>query len=99
MVAIFAGFAAGDLVPTAQFGFGMAVAILLDATIVRLVLVPASMKLLGDWNWYLPKWLNWIPDIAVGEGGDGEAQPAPQPRYGLPSGGLAPEGVPAEGDA
>ena len=50
-------------------GFGLAVAVLLDATIVRSVLVPASMALLGDRNWYLPKWLNWLPDLRV-EGGD-----------------------------
>ncbi|MGH2587700.1 MAG: MMPL family transporter, partial [Dehalococcoidia bacterium] len=54
MVAVFSGFALGDLVALQQFGFGLAVAVLLDATIVRLVLVPASMRLLGDWNWYLP---------------------------------------------
>ena len=65
MVAIFAGFASGDMVPTAQFGFGMAVAILLDATIVRSILVPATMKLLGDRNWYLPSWLSWLPDVSV----------------------------------
>jgi uncharacterized membrane protein YdfJ with MMPL/SSD domain len=44
------------------------VALLIDATIVRSVLLPASMKLLGDWNWYLPKWLEWLPDLEV-EGG------------------------------
>ncbi len=54
MVAVFGGFAAGDLIGPVQFGFGMSVAILLDATIVRSVLVPATMKLLGDRNWYLP---------------------------------------------
>ena len=48
-----------------QMGFGVAVALLIDATIVRSVLVPASMKLLGDWNWYLPSWLNWLPDVHV----------------------------------
>ena len=67
MVAIFGGFAAGDLVPTAQFGFGMAVAILLDATIVRSVLVPSTMKLLGDRNWYLPGFLSWLPDLTEGD--------------------------------
>lgn len=65
MVAVFAGFAAGRLVTFQQMGFGLAVAVLLDATIVRSVLVPASMKLLGDRNWYLPTWLEWIPDIAI----------------------------------
>ncbi|MEX1046056.1 MAG: MMPL family transporter [Actinomycetota bacterium] len=65
MVAVFAGFAAGRLVPLQQMGFGLAVAVFLDATIVRSVLVPASMKLLGNANWYLPKWLQWLPDIKV----------------------------------
>lgn len=46
-------------------GFGLAVAVLLDATIVRSVLVPASMKLLGNRNWYLPSWLRWLPRIGV----------------------------------
>jgi putative drug exporter of the RND superfamily len=63
MVAVFGGFAAGRLVSMQQTGFGLAVAVLLDATIVRAVLVPASMKLLGDWNWYLPRWLNWLPQL------------------------------------
>ena len=48
-----------------QMGFGLAVAVLLDATIVRSVLVPASMALLGDRNWYLPRWLHWLPDLRV----------------------------------
>ncbi|PKB79571.1 MAG: hypothetical protein BZY88_12785 [SAR202 cluster bacterium Io17-Chloro-G9] len=65
MVAVFWGFAAGDLVGLQQMGFGLGLAILLDATIVRMVLVPASMKLLGTWNWYLPKWLQWLPDLRV----------------------------------
>jgi RND superfamily putative drug exporter len=65
MVAVFGGFAAGELVSLQQMGFGLAVAVFLDATIVRSVLVPASMKLLGDRNWYLPRWLRWLPDIHV----------------------------------
>jgi RND superfamily putative drug exporter len=65
MVAVFGGFAAGDLVPLQQTGFGLAVAVLIDATLVRSVLVPASMKLLGDRNWYLPKWLQWLPNVSV----------------------------------
>jgi uncharacterized membrane protein YdfJ with MMPL/SSD domain len=65
MVAVFVGFAAGRLGPLQQMGFGLAVAVLMDATIVRSVLVPASMRLLGDWNWYLPRWLRWLPDIHV----------------------------------
>ena len=65
MVAVFAGFAAGRLVSFQQLGFGLAIAVLLDATVVRSILVPASMKLLGDWNWYFPKWLEWIPNVSV----------------------------------
>ena len=44
-------------------GVGLAVAILIDATIVRAVLLPATMKLLGDWNWYLPRWMQWLPSF------------------------------------
>jgi putative drug exporter of the RND superfamily len=62
IIVVFAGFASGDLVETQQVGFGVAVALLIDATLVRSVLVPASMKLLGRWNWYLPGWLQWLPD-------------------------------------
>ena len=65
MVAVFGGFALGDLVMMQQMGFGLAVAIILDATIVRMVLVPASMELLGDWNWYFPNWLEWLPKINI----------------------------------
>jgi RND superfamily putative drug exporter len=65
MVAVFGGFAAGDLVMFQEMGFGAGVAVLIDATIVRSILVPASMKLLGDWNWYLPRWLQWLPDVRV----------------------------------
>ena len=69
MVAIFSGFAAGDLIPTAQFGFGMAVAILIDATIIRSVVVPSTMKLLGDRNWYLPGFVSGLPNLQVEEVG------------------------------
>ena len=66
MVAVFGGFAfAGSTVDLQQFGFGLGVAVLLDASIVRMVLVPAAMKLLGDWNWYLPPWLSWLPDLRL----------------------------------
>jgi len=65
MVAVFGGFASGALVPFQQMGFGLAIAVLLDATIVRSVLVPASMKLLGSRNWYLPRWLQWLPNLRV----------------------------------
>jgi uncharacterized membrane protein YdfJ with MMPL/SSD domain len=65
IVAVFSGFARGDLVMFQQMGFGVAVALLLDATLVRLVLVPAAMELLGERNWYLPSWLRWLPDVQV----------------------------------
>jgi putative drug exporter of the RND superfamily len=65
IIAVFSGFARGDLVMFQQMGFGVAVALLLDATLVRLVLVPAAMELLGKRNWYLPSWLRWLPDVHV----------------------------------
>jgi RND superfamily putative drug exporter len=48
-----------------QMGFGIAVALLIDATIIRSVLLPATMRLLGQWNWYLPRWLEWLPRIQI----------------------------------
>ena len=65
IIAVFTGFASGDLAETQQVGFGVGVALLIDATIIRCVLVPASMKLLGSWNWYLPSWLEWLPDPRI----------------------------------
>jgi putative drug exporter of the RND superfamily len=65
MVAVFSGFAAGRLVMLQQMGFGLGVAVLIDATLVRSVLVPSAMALLGDRNWYMPKWLHWLPDLRV----------------------------------
>ena len=65
IVAVFSGFAKGDLVMFQQMGFGVAVALLIDATIIRSVLLPAAMRLLGGWNWYLPRWLEWLPHIEV----------------------------------
>jgi len=65
MVVVFSTFASGELVMLQQVGFGLAIAVLIDATIVRSVLVPASMALLGDLNWYLPRWLSWLPRLTV----------------------------------
>ncbi|MCC6943776.1 MAG: MMPL family transporter [Thermomicrobiales bacterium] len=65
MVVVFAGFAAGRLVMLQQIGFGLAVAILIDATIVRSIMVPSSMVLLGDRNWYFPTWLSWLPRVTI----------------------------------
>src|SRR5207253_11483116 len=65
MVAVFAIFATLSSLDIKQMGVGLAVAVLLDATIVRAVLLPSSMKLLGRWNWYLPRWLEWLPALSV----------------------------------
>jgi len=69
MVGVFAVFATLDFIDFKEMGVGLAVAVLIDATLVRGVLLPASMELLGDWNWYLPRWLQWLP------------QPAPESDY------------------
>jgi uncharacterized membrane protein YdfJ with MMPL/SSD domain len=63
MVFVFSVFVTLSFLDFKEMGVGLAVAVLIDATIVRGVLLPAAMKLLGDWNWYLPKWLEWIPSI------------------------------------
>jgi uncharacterized membrane protein YdfJ with MMPL/SSD domain len=65
MVAVFAVFASLSTLDIKQMGVGLAVAVLLDATLIRGVLLPAAMKLLGDWNWYLPGWLSWVPRLNV----------------------------------
>ena len=67
MIAVFGIFATLSSVIFKQFGVGLAVAVLIDATIIRGVLLPATMTLLGDWNWYLPRWLGWLPRIGIGE--------------------------------
>ncbi|MDN4482733.1 MMPL family transporter [Demequina lignilytica] len=71
MVAVFAGFALGDLAEFAQMGFGLAAAVIIDATVVRTILVPSLMTLLGRWNWYLPRGLGWLPEMRI------EAEPVP----------------------
>jgi len=71
IVAVFSGFARGDLVMFQQMGFGVAVALLIDATLIRSVLLPSLMALLGERNWYLPRWLDWIPHLEV----EGHAAP------------------------
>jgi RND superfamily putative drug exporter len=63
MVAVFAVFASLPRLDIKQLGVGLAVAVLLDATLIRGVLLPATMKMLGDWNWYLPRWLDWLPRV------------------------------------
>jgi uncharacterized membrane protein YdfJ with MMPL/SSD domain len=77
IVAVFAGFAAGDLVMFQQMGFGIAIALLIDATVVRSVLVPAAMTLLGERNWYLPAWLEWLPRVEIEGEAPARGRPAP----------------------
>jgi RND superfamily putative drug exporter len=79
MVAVFVGFAMGRLVMLQQMGFGLAVAVFIDATVVRSILVPATMTLIGKWNWYLPRWLSWLPDVRVEGGPAPLRQTAPKP--------------------
>jgi uncharacterized membrane protein YdfJ with MMPL/SSD domain len=74
MVLVFSVFITLSFDLLKQFGVGLAVAVLIDATIIRGVLLPASMKLLGDWNWYLPSWLEWLPRVAVVS----ELEPTPE---------------------
>ncbi|MDX6512443.1 MAG: putative drug exporter of the superfamily [Gaiellaceae bacterium] len=77
IVAVFSGFARGDLVMFQQMGFGIAVALLLDATLIRSVVLPSIMQLLGDRCWYLPRWLEWLPHVEVE--GPVEAPPVVHP--------------------
>jgi uncharacterized membrane protein YdfJ with MMPL/SSD domain len=81
MVAVFAIFATLQAMILKQFGVGLAAAVLIDATLIRAILLPASMKLLGDWNWYLPKWLEWLPRFDH----DGSAEKVKAPPAPVPS--------------
>jgi putative drug exporter of the RND superfamily len=67
MVGVFAVFALMPILDMKEMGIGLAAAVLIDATIIRAVLLPATMKLLGDWNWYLPSWLEWLPRLEPSE--------------------------------
>ena len=79
MVAVFGLFATLSLIMLQQMGFGLAIAVLIDATVVRAVLVPSTMKLLGEWNWYLPRWLAWLPTLST------EERATTPPRAALPN--------------
>jgi putative drug exporter of the RND superfamily len=71
MVVVFGVFVTLELTIIKQLGFGLAVAVLIDATVVRSILLPASMRLLGDWNWWLPRWLGWLPHVTIEGESDG----------------------------
>ena len=73
MVGAFLVFVTLPIVDMKEMGIGLAAAVLIDATLVRAVLLPATMKLLGDWNWYLPNWLGWLPRLEH----DRSGEPAP----------------------
>jgi RND superfamily putative drug exporter len=77
MVGAFAVFALMPILDMKEMGIGLAAAVLIDATIVRAVLLPATMKLLGDWNWYLPKWLKWLPRLEHESAPPTRVAPAP----------------------
>jgi len=81
MVAVFGLFASTSMIMLQQMGFGLAVAVLIDATVIRAVLVPSTMKLLGEWNWYLPHGLEWLPRLNVegSPGGETAARTPPVP--------------------
>jgi RND superfamily putative drug exporter len=81
MVAVFGLFATLSLIMMQQMGFGLAVAVLLDATVVRAVLVPSTMKLLGEWNWYLPRRLEWLPSLSP----EGERRKPPKAGRAVPT--------------
>jgi uncharacterized membrane protein YdfJ with MMPL/SSD domain len=81
MVTVFMSFALNPDPILREFSIGLSVAILLDATIVRLVIVPATMVLLGEWNWWLPRWLQWLPRVDLPDERAGEAAPSgPEPQ-------------------
>jgi RND superfamily putative drug exporter len=93
MVGVFAVFATLEFIEFKEMGIGLAAAVLIDATIIRGVLLPGSMKLLGDWNWYLPSWLEWLPHL----GGEGDV---PEPSdSGATDGASAPKPKPASAPA
>ncbi|HMJ32701.1 MAG TPA: MMPL family transporter, partial [Baekduia sp.] len=81
MVGVFAVFITLSFLDFKELGLGLAAAVLIDATIIRGVMLPASMKLLGDWNWYLPSWLEWLPRVGAerdaGAPGGPDEPPAP----------------------
>ena len=67
MVAVFAIFGTLRLIQMKQLGVGLGAAVLIDATVIRGVLLPAAMKILGEWNWYMPRWLEWVPSLTPEE--------------------------------
>jgi uncharacterized membrane protein YdfJ with MMPL/SSD domain len=79
MVLVFLVFSTLPIIDMKEMGIGLAAAVLIDATLIRGVLLPASMKLLGEWNWYLPRWLNWLPELKHETDAPGDPVPAALP--------------------
>src|SRR5204863_6262948 len=77
MVTVFGAFAFARMLPIKELGFGLAAAVLLDATIIRVVMVPATMRLMGKWNWWLPGWLDrLLPKVSLEEAEEKPLEPA-----------------------
>jgi uncharacterized membrane protein YdfJ with MMPL/SSD domain len=84
MVAVFAIFGTLRLIMMKQLGVGLGLAVLIDATVIRGVLLPATMKLLGDWNWYMPRWLEWVPSLSPEAKTPKQAKPSKPPLRPVP---------------
>ena len=91
IVVVFAGFATGDLVGFQQMGFGVAIALLIDATVIRSIVVPSAMVLLGRWNWWLPGWLQWLPELQMEGGAEAPVPAGVTGGEGVPTARTAPE--------
>jgi RND superfamily putative drug exporter len=94
MVFVFSVFVTLSFIDFKEMGVGLAAAVLIDATVIRGVLLPATMKVLGDWNWYLPSWLEWLPHVAR----EGDV-PAPPAEGVLVTNGRPPAGVAGKEEA
>jgi RND superfamily putative drug exporter len=90
MVVVFAVFVTLRLVIIQQLGLGLAVAVLIDATLIRSVLLPASMRLLGEWNWWMPRWLGWLPRVTIEAEPEDDPDGDPAARDGRDAGGATP---------
>jgi uncharacterized membrane protein YdfJ with MMPL/SSD domain len=95
MVGVFLVFVTLEFIDFKELGLGLAVAVLIDATIIRGVLLPASMKVLGDWNWYLPSWLEWLPKVGAERDALPPVEPGEPPAPDDPDATEEPEAAPA----
>jgi RND superfamily putative drug exporter len=95
MVGVFLVFVTLEFIDFKELGLGLAVAVLIDATIIRGVLLPASMKVLGDWNWYLPRWLEWLPHVGAGRDDAPPVEPRDPPAPDEPAAPEEPKVAPA----